>query len=180
MSSKPKKISAKRQEKYRRWERLWKLLDSYDTILVVDCDNVSSQQMMDIRRLLRANGSELFKGKNTQIKAALTHRIKKPQTTDEDYELRKEKWTPPKNEIEKLIPLIRFNTALIFCKGNPSDVKDILAGKKRSASAKSGTIAPSSVTIYPGPTGLDPKQTEFFQRLDIATKLVKQQVEIIQ
>lgn len=85
MSSKPKKVNLKRQEKYRRWEKLWKLLDSYDTILVVDCDNVSSQQMMDIRRLLRATGSELFKGKNTQIKAALAHRVKKPQRTDEDY-----------------------------------------------------------------------------------------------
>lgn len=85
MSSNPKKVNPKRQEKYRRWVKLWKLLDIYDTILVVDCDNVSSQQMMDIRRLLRATGSELFKGKNTQIKAALTHRVKKPQRTDEDY-----------------------------------------------------------------------------------------------
>ena len=72
MSSKPKKVNPKRQEKYRRWEKLWRLLDTYDTVLVVDCDNVSSQQMMDIRRLLRASGSELFKGK-------------KPQKTDEDY-----------------------------------------------------------------------------------------------
>jgi len=40
-------------------------------------------------------------------------------------------------------------------------------------------IAPSSVTIKPGPTGLDPKQTAFFQTLQIQTKIVKAQIDII-
>lgn len=40
-------------------------------------------------------------------------------------------------------------------------------------------IAPSSVTIPAGPTGLDPKQTTFFQNLQITTKIVKAQIEII-
>ena len=69
---------------------------------------------------------------------------------------------------------MRFNSALIFVKGSTSDIKDIIVQNKRSAAAKTGTIAPSTVVIHPGPTGLDPKQTEFFQRLGIATKLVKQ------
>lgn len=174
------KISAKRQEKYRRWQKLWKFLDTYEQILVVDCDNVSSQQMMDIRRAIRAHGAELYKGKNTQIKAALAHRARKPHQDDEDYDLRKDNWRPPKYDLEKLSSLIRFNSALIFVKGSTTDIKDIIVSNTRSASAKTGTIAPSTVTIHPGPTGLDPKQTEFFQRLGIATKLVKQQVEITQ
>jgi large subunit ribosomal protein LP0 len=40
-------------------------------------------------------------------------------------------------------------------------------------------IAPSPVTIPSGPTGLDPKQTGFFQKLQIQTKIVKAQIEII-
>ena len=174
------KISPKRQEKYRRWQKLWKFLDTYEQILIVDCDNVSSQQMMDIRRAVRPLGAELYKGKNTQIKAGLQRRMKKPHQDDEDYELRKDTWRPPKYDLEKLMSLIRFNSALIFVKDNASDIKDIIVNNKRSAAAKTGTIAPSTVVIHPGPTGLDPKQTEFFQRLGIATKLVKQQVEITQ
>ena len=174
------KVSPKRQEKYRRWQKLWKFLDTYEQILIVDCDNVSSQQMMDIRRAIRPLGAELFKGKNTQIKAGLNRRMKKPNPEDEDYELRKDTWRPPKYDLEKLISLVRFNSALIFVKGSTSDIKDIIVQNKRSAAAKTGTIAPSTVVIHPGPTGLDPKQTEFFQRLGIATKLVKQQVEITQ
>jgi len=40
-------------------------------------------------------------------------------------------------------------------------------------------IAPSEVTIPSGPTGLDPKQTSFFQTLQIQTKIVKAQIEIV-
>lgn len=35
------------------------------------------------------------------------------------------------------------------------------------------------MTVPPGPTGLDPKQTAFFQALQIQTKIVKAQIEII-
>ncbi len=174
------KISPKRAQKYKRWQKLWKFLDTFEQILIVDCDNVSSQQMMDIRRAIRPLGAELFKGKNTQIKAGLMHRNRKPSPDDEDYELRKDNWRPPKYDLEKLMSLIRHNSALIFVKGSTTDIKDVIVNNKRSAAAKSGTIAPSTVVVHPGPTGLDPKQTEFFQRLGIATKLVKQQVEITQ
>jgi large subunit ribosomal protein LP0 len=40
-------------------------------------------------------------------------------------------------------------------------------------------IAPSDVTVPAGPTGLDPKQTGFFQKLQIQTKIVKAQIEIV-
>merc|ERR1712066_1097329 len=47
------------------------------------------------------------------------------------------------------------------------------------AAAKAGVIAPCSVTIPKGPTGLDPAQTSFFQALNIATKINKGSIEII-
>jgi len=40
-------------------------------------------------------------------------------------------------------------------------------------------VAPDNVTIPAGPTGLDPKQTSFFQQLQIQTKIVKTQIEIV-
>jgi large subunit ribosomal protein LP0 len=40
-------------------------------------------------------------------------------------------------------------------------------------------IAPKDVMVPTGPTGLDPKQTGFFQTLQIQTKIVKSQIEII-
>lgn len=49
----------------------------------------------------------------------------------------------------------------------------------RESPAKAGMIAPKSVTVPVGPTGLDPKQTGFFQTLQIQTKIVKGQIDIV-
>lgn len=40
-------------------------------------------------------------------------------------------------------------------------------------------LAPKDVYVKVGPTGLDPKQTAFFQTLQIQTKIVKGQIDIV-
>ena len=55
----------------------------------------------------------------------------------------------------------------------------MLDANSREAPARVGSIAPDRVIIPPGPTGLDPKQTGFFQALSIQTKIVKAQIEIV-
>jgi len=72
-----------------------------------------------------------------------------------------------------------LNTGLIFTNGDLTEVKTILDSQVREAPARIGALAPSDVTIPAGPTGLDPKQTSFFQALNIQTKIVKSQVEIV-
>lgn len=72
-----------------------------------------------------------------------------------------------------------LNTGMIFTNGDLADIKTILDGQVREAPAKIGILAPADVTIPAGGTGMDPKQTSFFQSLNIATKIVKGQVEII-
>ena len=68
---------------------------------------------------------------------------------------------------------------MIFTNGDLSVIKKILDSQVREAPAKIGSIAPSDVTVPSGPTGMDPKQTSFFQALNIQTKIVKGQVEIV-
>lgn len=58
-------------------------------------------------------------------------------------------------------------------------MKDVLDSEVRPSPAKPGMLAPDSVTIKTGPTGLDPKQTSFFQTLQIQTKIVKGQIDIV-
>jgi large subunit ribosomal protein LP0 len=74
---------------------------------------------------------------------------------------------------------LQLNTGMIFTNGDLSEIKKILDSQVREAPAKIGILAPADVTIPAGPTGMDPKQTSFFQNLNIATKIVKGQVEII-
>lgn len=72
-----------------------------------------------------------------------------------------------------------LNTGLIFTDGDLVEIKQVLDTQVRSAPAKVGSLAPAAVTVPAGATGLDPKQTSFFQALNIQTKIVKSQVEIV-
>lgn len=120
----------------------------------------------------------MIMGKNTLMKAALKASIKKPEADDSDYEERKDEWYENGN-IPKIIDQLVLNTNIIFTNGDLSVVKDILDSESRPSGAKAGMIAPAAVTIPAGPTGLDPKQTSFFQTLQIQTKIVKAQIDIV-
>jgi hypothetical protein len=62
---------------------------------------------------------------------------------------------------------------------NLVEVRDKINEFKVGAPARAGVIAPLSVTIPAGPTGMDPSQTSFFQTLNIATKINKGSIEIL-
>jgi len=54
----------------------------------------------------------------------------------------------------------------------------LLNHSNKKAPAKVGQVAPEDVFVEPGPTGMEPTQTSFLQALNIASKIVKGQVEI--
>jgi len=54
---------------------------------------------------------------------------------------------------------------LIFSNGDLGDIKECLDLEVRESPAKPGMLAPKDVWVEIGPTGLDPRQTEFFQNL---------------
>ena len=98
------------------------------------------------------------------MKAALTHSNIEPKQGDEDYEERKVNWKF-NDDIEKIILLLKGNINIIFTNGDLTEVKKILDEEIRPSPAKAGMIAPADVVIPAGATGLDPKQTSFFQNL---------------
>jgi large subunit ribosomal protein LP0 len=100
-------------------------------------------------------------GKNTMIRKAIKgHLSQNPQ-------------------LETLLPHIRGNVGFIFTDQDLDKIRDAILNEKVAAPAKAGSIAPCDVTVPAGPTGLDPSQTSFMQALNIATKINKGQVEII-
>ena len=104
--------------------------------------------------------------------------MKEPEEGDEDYERRKDTFKEC-SELNEIVKLLVGNTGLIFTKGDLSDIKKVLDLEKREAPAKVGSLAPDDVWIRAGSTGLDPKQTSFFQNLNIPTKIIKTQIEIV-
>lgn len=83
------------------------------------------------------------------------------------------------DKIDKISNQLKGNVNLVFTNGDLSDVLAVIDAEIRPSPAKPGMIAPKDVFVPAGPTGLDPKQTGFFQNLQIQTKIVKQQIEIV-
>jgi len=146
-----------RKEKY--VVRLVEYLNEYKNILIVQVDNVGSNQMQKARIALRGRAVILM-GKNTLMRKVIREQaVKNPN-------------------LEALLPLVYGNMGCVFTNDNLSDIRKIVLENKVPAAAKSGALAPADVYIPPGPTGLDPGQTAFFQALNIATKIVKGAIEL--
>jgi len=147
-----------RKGKYK--DKFEKLLGEYKNILVVGVDNVGSLQMQKVRIALRGKAIMIM-GKNTLMRMIIRQcMVANPK-------------------LEALLPFVRGNMGLIFTNDDLAAVRSVVTGYKVPAGAKSGTFAPSDVFVPPGPTGLDPGQTGFFQALNIATKIVKGSIEIV-
>ena len=169
----------KKQAKAARWSEFQEACIGYSKCMFVEVDNVTSKQISVMRKQLREIGAKMIMGKNTHMKAAIADLIREPdQKTDGDeYEARKAAYVP-RPHLNTVAAQLRGNTGMIFTNGDLVGIKDILDTHVRGAPAKVGSIAPKDVVVPPGPTGMDPKQTGFFQALNIATKIVKAQIEI--
>jgi ribosomal protein L10 len=98
------------------------------------------------------------------MKGAVTELFEKPEKNDENYEKRMARWQE-RPHLQILLKQLVGNVGMIFSNGDLTEIKAILDKQAREAPAKPGMIAPADVTVQPGPTGLDPKQTQFFQAL---------------
>merc|ERR1712187_814788 len=72
------------------------------------------------------------------------------------------------------------NLGFIFAvKCTLDDIRECLKKHRKSAAAKSGQVSMVNMNLPSGPTGMDPSQTGFFQALNIGTKIVKGQIELV-
>jgi large subunit ribosomal protein LP0 len=140
--------------------KLDRMLNEYKNVLICAVDNVGSNQMQKVRIALRGK-AELLMGKNTLFRKVVREHIQ----------------TNP--QLEALLPHIWGNIGFVFTNFDLKVVREMVLKNKVPAAAKSGTLAPTDVFIPPGPTGLDPGQTAFFQALNIGTKIARGSIEII-
>jgi large subunit ribosomal protein LP0 len=71
------------------------------------------------------------------------------------------------------------NVGIIFTKGDLLETRTKIKQFVVPAPARIGAIAPVEVVVPAGPTGMEPSQTSFFQTLNIATKINKGTIEIL-
>ena len=81
--------------------------------------------------------------------------------------------------VEKLSEACRGNVGFVWTNNDLGDIRTILEANTRPAPARVGAVAPCKVVVPKGPTGCDPGQTAFFQTLQIATKISRGQIEMV-
>ncbi|KID91190.1 60S acidic ribosomal protein P0 [Metarhizium guizhouense ARSEF 977] len=141
------------------FDKLKGLLEEYRSVFIVSIDNVSSQQMHEVRHSLRGDGVVLM-GKNTMVRRAL-------KTFIND--------TP---EYERLLPFVKGNVGFVFTNGDLKEIRDKLLANRVAAPARAGAVAPVDVWIPAGNTGMEPGKTSFFQALGVPTKIARGTIEI--
>ncbi|CAL5872939.1 uncharacterized protein PFLUO_LOCUS7208 [Penicillium psychrofluorescens] len=142
------------------FDKLKALLNEYRTVFIVGVDNVSSQQMHEIRISLRGEGVVLM-GKNTMVRRALKG------------------FVAENPEYERLLPFVRGNVGFIFTNGDLKEVKTKILANRVAAPARAGAFAPADVWIPAGNTGMEPGKTSFFQALGVPTKIARGTIEIV-
>jgi large subunit ribosomal protein LP0 len=141
------------------FDKLKALLDEYKSIFIVSVDNVSSQQMHEIRSSLRGEATVLM-GKNTMVRRALKGFI------------------GDNPEYERLLPHVKGNVGFIFTNGDLKDIRDKILANRVAAPARAGAVAPADVYVPAGNTGMEPGKTSFFQALGVPTKIARGTIEI--
>jgi len=143
------------------FSKLVNLLETCPKALIVSVDFVGSKQMQEIRMALRGKATVLM-GKNTMIRTCLRNH----------HEVN------PSLGLDNLLTAVNGNIGFIFCHGDMDEIRKVCTENKVDAAAKAGVLAPVDVELPMGPTGLDPSSTNFFQVLNIPTKIVKGAIEL--
>ncbi|WFD20481.1 ribosomal protein P0 (A0) (L10E) [Malassezia caprae] len=153
-------MGAGRATKEAWFSKLNELLDEYESIFVVNIDNVTSQQMHQIRQSLRGEATVLM-GKNTMVRRALRQMITE------------------RPELERLMPFVRGNVGFVFTSSDLKDVRTKILDNRVAAPARAGAYAPVDIFVPAGNTGMEPGKTSFFQALGVPTKIARGTIEIV-
>ena len=148
-----------RQQKEVYFAKLREYLEEYKSIFVVGVDNVSSQQMHEIRKALRGKAVVLM-GKNTMVRRAIRGVL---------HEL---------PDFEKILPHVKGNVGFIFTNEKLTEVRDLIVANKVQAPARAGAFSDVDIFVPAINTGMEPGKTSFFQALGVPTKITRGTIEI--
>jgi len=154
-------MSEGKAKKLEYMKKFVELLEAYPRAVMVTVDNIGSHHMQKIRLSLRGK-AVLLLGKNTLMRKAIKDQIA----------------THP--EWEALLPAIKGNIGFVFTRDDLRELQGKLLESRVPAQAKAGIVAPQEVMIPKQVTTLEPTKTTFFAALDIATKITRGCVEILQ
>jgi len=143
------------------FEKVITLLEEYPKFILINCDNLGSKLIQQLRFSLRSSESVLLMGKNTLIKKALKLRFQEHP------------------EWQQILPFLHQNVGFIFTKGSLTTLRESVQSCTVATTAKAGMVAPNDVVLPKKVTTLEPSKTGYFAVLNIPTRITKGNVEIL-
>lgn len=147
------------EKKIEYFNKLHQLLTENKSLFLVGVDNVSSQQLHEVRKALRGEASVLM-GKNTMVRRAFRTFVQELP------------------DLERLLPYIKGNVGFVFTNGDLKTIREVILANRVAAPARAGAVAPEDVYVPAGNTGMEPGKTSFFQALGVPTKITRGTIEI--
>ncbi|EDZ70463.1 YLR340Wp-like protein, partial [Saccharomyces cerevisiae AWRI1631] len=149
-----------REKKAEYFAKLREYLEEYKSLFVVGVDNVSSQQMHEVRKELRGRAVVLM-GKNTMVRRAIRG------------------FLSDLPDFEKLLPFVKGNVGFVFTNEPLTEIKSVIVSNRVAAPARAGAVAPEDIWVRAVNTGMEPGKTSFFQALGVPTKIARGTIEIV-
>jgi len=150
-----------KDRKYQLADELKQHFADYTKLFLVDCDNVGSNQIHQIRISLRGKAI-VYGGKNTQMRRVIR------QLEQEG-----------RPELDKVRMCLKLNVAIVFTNESLPSIRDIILDNKKPAPARANALAQCDVIVPAGNTGMEPTMTSFLQALNIPSKITKGSIEIL-
>lgn len=135
------------------------LFSTHKNYMLLSINRVKSTQLKDVKSLI-SQKVKILVAKKKIMKKAL-------QDLDAD-------------KYKKFTEALHGDVIVAFFDDvNPKEILEVSKGNMRRASAVSGDIAPNDVFIPAGPTGLEPEKIKLFQAANIATKINKGKIDLV-
>lgn len=158
-------------------EQFLDALTTFDQIIIVDLNNISTEQITKTRVALRKEKAKVLVGKNSIVQVAIKILTTPDDTNSENYHYQQK--YGKKMELTNLLPLVTGKIGYVFSDKPYSELKPIIEKEAVKVPAKVGSFAQCDIIIPPQQTALDPGKIMEFQRVGIQVKTNKSALEII-
>lgn len=159
---------------------LKKFLDAfttYDQVIIVDLNNISTEQITKTRISLRKEKSMVLVGKNSIVKIAIGILTGSDKVNAEGKQYQKQ--YPQRADLVHLLPHIEGKIGYVFSHKSYSEIKPVVEKEAVKVPAKPGMVAQCDVIVPPQQTNIDPGKIIEFQRIGMQVKTNKSALEIV-
>jgi len=159
---------------------LKKFLDAfttYDQVIIVDLNNISTDQITKTRVSLRKEKSIVLIGKNSIVRVAIEI-LTSDSITDQER-LNYQKQYPKRPLLKNLLPHVEGKIGYVFSHKPYSEIKPVVEKEAVKVPAKPGVVAQCDVIVPAQQTNIDPGKIIEFQRIGMQVKTNKSALEII-